>query len=254
MLPSGDIAFTPMNMASLSTKGAFVNRYSYAYDNGSEVYFSKRGPIYNNDRVLKLISRSKIFLCILINGFCGLSISYSFDVFAMELMDLPYFSSNNSSFASYLCSANFVAVLFTIYWYTNKARYMGTLYLFYIFSQIYALSSFSMILIPLSLAYLLKDTYYAMLWSLLVVLASSSSMLILLVFTFTYNSCYSHERFIVMRWNVFAFLFGCLLGSSVASTSFDFSKWFRDFYDIHVQVCWLLPMIIVKLLLTLIGR
>ena len=252
--PSTNIACKPMNVASHSKKEAHtINRSSFAYDNGSHIYLSRRGTM-DNKRILKLISTSKVFLCVLINGLIGFSVLFSLDLFSMELMDSPYFSSNNPLFASYVCSANFIAILFTIYWYTSKARHSGTLYLFYIFSQIYALSSLFIIFVPLSLPYMPNGTYYAILWILLVILASSSSMLILLVFIFTYNSCYSHERLIVMRWNMSAFLLGSVLGSYLASTSFVFSKWFRDLYDIQIRICWLLPVIIVKLLLTLIGK
>ena len=195
--------------------------------------------------------KSAVIHCILINGAIGFSVSYSFDLFVMDLMKSPYFFSNIPLLAMFLCSANLIAVLFTIFSYTSKARYMGTLYLFYISSQFYALSSFSILAIPLSFPYMSQGTYYVLLWFLFVVLASCSSILILLVYTFTYNSCYSHERLMVMRWVVSAFLLGSLLGSCIASSSFEFSEWFREIYHIQIQISWVLSIVTVKMFLTL---
>ena len=251
---STKIAHESMNVASLSTKEANIDVESlHAYDNGSDVYFSTRGTKYD-EKFVKLVLKPAVCNCLVVSGFVGFLVAYSLDLFVMGLIDSLYFSLNSVYFASFMCSADFVAVLFTLFCYVYKARCWGTLYLFYIFSQVYALSSFLLVLFPLSFAYIPKSIYYALLWILLVILASCSLMLILLVSTFAHNSCYSHERFVVTRLNVLALLLGFFLGSCIAYSFFNFCKLFREFCDVQVHACWLASVIATKILLVLIGR
>lgn len=188
------------------------------------------------------------------DGLIGITAMYSAELIQINFLNSQTSNPNMLMFAIFECTCGLVTVIVTMVAYFFLTKQYGTLYIYYRTVQIYTLAIVVIFVAPFAFNDVPEHVYYGALWSLCSLVCACSAVMALVAFTFTNNACYNHEKVVVNRTGIIFFVLGLLCGSYIASSLFSFSEWLRNEFSIRVQVAWLLPVVISRLLLLIAKR
>lgn len=244
----------PIDSSNLSMTNDGSSSSFPIYGNGSELFLEELSDLSASRGIAKLLSKETVVVCLVMNGLSGLAVVYAVELIYLDMFSSQIFEDKMSMFALFQCTnglAALISVTVLSLFFTKK---MGTLFVFYRSSQVFSFAVMIIFVMPFVFDFMNETTYYGIIWAFSATICSCAAIMTLLVFSFTNNSCYNHEKIIVNRAATLSLLLGLMSGSYISVSLFTFSEWLRDEFELRFQVAWFMLIILARLLTMLLRR
>ena len=243
------------NPIQIDNNGFNVSNEFPIYGNGSELYGEEE--VYNQSiskNISKLLTKDTILICLVIIGLVGIIVMYSIQLSQINILNSQIFDDYMNLFALSECICGVISFLVTGFFYLFYFKKWGSLFVFYRTVNIFSFVALLLLIAPFTFDYISEFIYYSIQIILTSVICTCSSIIILIGLNFLNNSCYNHEKRIVIRSGFVLFNLGLLSGSYLAVSLFSLSEWLKGYLNERFQISWIFPLIITRLLLLLLKK
>ena len=248
----------PIDCVAESSSVAHSNDHASSsypvYGNGSELFLDELSDLNASRGIAKLLSKETILVCLVMNGLSGMLAVFTAELIYLDLLNSAVFEDKMSIFALFEFSNGMSALLTVTVLSLFFMKKVGTLFVFYRSSQIFSLVVLLTFFMPFIFEFTSEVAYYGIIWVFSAMMCSCAATMVLLIFSFTNNSSYNHEKVVVNRAATIALLLGLLSGSYMSVSLFNVSEWLRDEFELRFQVAWIMLIVLARLLIMLLRR